>query len=109
MLFREIRNGLFFIPDMIAGRNDINTVGQKFSCRRFSNTETGGGIFSIGCNYIYFVPANEIGEERLDGLPPRFPDNISYKEDFHYNIRSELTKPTVTESVLNLLSIIDVP
>ena len=57
------------------------------------NAEAGGGVLSIGHDNIYFIPADKVREQSLYGLPPRFSDDVTDKQDLHERISTDSILP----------------
>lgn len=80
---RNVFDRFFFIPDMVAGRYDLNTHGEQFKSGRLSDAEASGDIFAIGDDCIDLVTADDIGQERPGCNPSDPADNIADKKQLH--------------------------
>jgi hypothetical protein len=62
---------------VVAGGNHIHAVGQQFPGGPQRQTETPGGVFTIGDYEIDVELLDQAGQKGLDGEPARSPDDIT--------------------------------
>jgi hypothetical protein len=68
-----------FVPNMVAGGNDIDPGIKEFPDRIGGDPETGGGIFAVGDNQINIVSVDQPAQTLAQGKSPRLPDDITNK------------------------------
>jgi len=71
------------IPDMVAGGDDIDIQLEQFLGQRWSNSETGGRVLSVGDDEIDGVVANDAGKPIVDDGSSRPSENVADEENAH--------------------------
>src|ERR1051325_9405270 len=87
------RDDFLLIPEVVAGRDDIDAAGEDFLGGLDGNPGTAGSIFTIGNHQTETVLLPQFRNEFLDRAPARLPDDVGDKEHFHAAKANGLTRP----------------
>src|SRR5262249_17190634 len=90
----EIIDDFALVPDVVAGGEDVDAEIEQIFCQRRSNSETGGGVLSVGEDKVNAVLANDSLQLVTDDGPAGPPEDIADEECAHWfdgNKRRRLT------------------
>jgi hypothetical protein len=84
--YGHVLKDLFFIPDVIAGSDDVGTEIKEFFCDRGSNSETACGVFTVDYKKIDGVGFNDMRQVFADDMAAGGAKDVADEEDIHYQI-----------------------
>src|SRR5579864_6128843 len=79
----EVIHDLAFIPDVIAGGEDVAAQVEKILGNGGGKAKTAGSIFRVGNQKIDFVRFHELGRVIAKDLAPRAAEDVTHEEDLH--------------------------
>ena len=90
----EVIDDLALIPDMVAGRENVNAHLEKIFGQRRGDAETGGCVLSVGKHEINSVLFYESRQAILDDGSSRSAKNVTDKKNAHvkFTERSMVTR-----------------
>ena len=75
---------LFFVPDVIAGGDDMGSEVEEFVGDRGREAEAAGGIFAVDNEEINGVGFKNVREVFADDVAAGGAEDIADKEDIHW-------------------------
>src|SRR5581483_3424820 len=79
----EVVDNLALVPDVVAGRDDLNAHFKKFFSKGGSDTETGGSVFAIGYDQIDAVLLHQPRQALADDGASRPSKDVADEENAH--------------------------
>jgi hypothetical protein len=79
----EVVNDLALIPDMVAGRKNVNAYLEQVLGQRRGDAEAGGCVLSVGEHEINGVLFYENRQAILDDSSSRSAKNVTNKKNAH--------------------------
>ena len=71
------------IPQMVAAGDDVHAGGKNFPGGFGRDAGAASGVFAVGDDEIERVLFVKFGQEFLDRITPRPPDDVADEEQFH--------------------------
>ena len=71
------------VPQMVAAGNDVHAGGKNVPGGHGRNTGAAGGVLAVGDDEIERVLFAKFGQEFLDRVASRPPDDVADEEQFH--------------------------
>ena len=68
---------------MVAARDNIHAGGKYFFGGLGGYARTAGGVLPVRDDKIQGEPFPQSGQQRFDGAPPRFSDDVTNKKQLH--------------------------
>src|SRR5438105_4074446 len=88
----EILHDFAFVPDVVAGGEDINAEIEQIFRQRGRDSETGGGVLAVGENQINAVVAHNSLQSVANNRPSGTAKNVTNKQNPHFNFDGNTQK-----------------
>ena len=75
---------LFFVPDVVAGGDDVGAEVEELFCDGGCEAEAAGGVFAVDDEEINVVGFKHVGKVFADDVAAGGAKDIADKEDIHW-------------------------
>ena len=79
----HVLEDLFFVPDVIAGGDDVGAKVEELFCDGGRDAEAAGGVFSVDDEEIDGVGFKDVGEMFADDVAAGGAKDVADEEDIH--------------------------
>ena len=79
----KVVDDLAFVPDVIAGGNDIDVEFEQFLGEGGRDAESGGGVFPVRDDQVDVSVANDSGQPVFDNGSAGTPKNVADEKNSH--------------------------
>lgn len=82
----HVFDDLFFVPDVVAGGDDVGAEVEEFFCDGGSDAEAAGGVFAVDDEEVYGVSFEDVGEVLAYDVAAGRSEDVADEENVHVNI-----------------------
>ena len=79
----DIRDKLALIPDVIAGRQDIDAAIVEFAAEALGQSETARGVLGVDYDEVNSEISPQLRQIFFDGVAARAAHHVAAKQNFH--------------------------
>src|SRR5438552_7532553 len=90
----EIRDDLGLVPNVVAGRDDVDTAVENLLRGLDGDASSRGGVLAIRDDDVEPQFVSQSGYQRFDRMPARLPHDVADKQHTHY--RASPLRPSRT-------------